>query len=73
METTSYDSPVIGRLTMSDIQENDMLAETENMIIWRSAEEEIGYMYHLELGGVSLHLLPDEWGELTVLISVAMG
>lgn len=48
--------------------DNDILAETENMIIWRSEEPQVGYMYHLELGGVSLHLMPDEWDEFRLLM-----
>ena len=53
---------------MSAVQDNDILAETENMIIWRSAEDQVGFMFHVELGGVSLHLLPEEWDELLILI-----
>jgi hypothetical protein len=53
------------------MQENDILAETENMIVWRSEEEQVGYMYHIELGGVTLHLLPEEWDEFVTLIHSA--
>jgi hypothetical protein len=54
------------------IHENDILAETENMIVWRSEEEQAGYMFHVELGGVSLHLLPEEWDEIVLLIKSAI-
>ncbi len=54
-----------------NMRENDVLAETENMIVWRSEEEQVGYMYHVEMGGVSLHLLPEEWDEFFVLIRSA--
>lgn len=55
---------------MNDVGENEILAETENLIIWRS-KEDVGYVYHVELGSMSLHLLPDEWDELVVLIESA--
>ncbi len=51
-------------------EQNDVVSETDNLIIWRS-KEDIGYLYHLELGTISLHLLPEEWEELVVLISQA--
>ena len=56
---------------MNDEANNTTMAETENLIVWRSSEED-GYIYHLELGpSFSLHLLPDEWEELIVLIKAA--
>ncbi|HET6445829.1 MAG TPA: hypothetical protein VFI27_14755 [candidate division Zixibacteria bacterium] len=55
------------------MEEENILAETENMIAWRSEEEQFGYMYHVDMGGVSLHLLPEEWDELVVLISNVLG
>jgi hypothetical protein len=53
---------------MPDQNEAEIVAETENFVVWRSQEEDLGYMYHLELGGVTLHLMPEEWDELVVLI-----
>jgi len=50
--------------------EPDMLAETETFAVWRNEEEE-GYMYHLELGGVTLHMTPEEWEELVLLVRQA--
>jgi hypothetical protein len=50
--------------------EMETVAETENFFVWRGQEEE-GYVYHVELGGVSLHLMPEEWEELVTLISSA--
>jgi hypothetical protein len=47
--------------------ESEILAETENLLSWRSLED-MGYVYHLEFGSFSLHLLPDEWDELLVLL-----
>jgi hypothetical protein len=52
---------------MNSLEKNDTLAETENFLVWRSSEE-VGYVYHVELGSFSLHLLPDEWEELVILI-----
>jgi hypothetical protein len=46
--------------------ELDVIAETENFAIWRSQEGD-GFAYHLELGGLTLHLESEEWEELTVL------
>jgi hypothetical protein len=53
-----------------DADEVEMVAETENFFVWRGEEEE-GYVYHVELGGVSLHLMPEEWEELVTLIQSA--
>jgi hypothetical protein len=44
----------------------DVISETENFAIWRSQEGD-GFAYHLELGGLTLHLESEEWEELTVL------
>jgi hypothetical protein len=56
---------------MEEMGESQTLAETENLIVWRSSEEN-GYVYHLELGpSFSLHLMPEEWEELVVLIREA--
>lgn len=46
---------------------DDVLAETDNFAVWRSLEDEDA-IYHIELGGVTLHLTAEEWEEFTVLI-----
>ena len=51
-------------------EDDDILAETENLTIWRSREE-LGFLYHIELGSISLHLFSDEWEELVILVSQA--
>lgn len=51
-------------------EDDDILAETENLTIWRSRED-MGFLYHIELGSISLHLFPDEWEELVILVSQA--
>lgn len=54
---------------MDELDAN-LLAETENYMIWTSdAEGEL--LYHIELGGATLHLLSDEWDELLTLINMA--
>lgn len=56
---------------MDDADDNLTLAETENLIAWRSSEDS-GYVYHLEIGpSFSLHLMPEEWEELIILIKSA--
>ncbi len=54
----------------SSERESEILAETENLIAWRS-QDEMGYIYHLELGTLSLHLMPEEWDEFVTLIENA--
>ncbi len=51
---------------IDDNFEPDMIAETENFAVWRSQEED-GYVYHMELGGVTLHIQSEEWEELLIL------
>lgn len=55
---------------MNSNEDDDILAETENLTIWRSRED-IGFLYHIELGSMSLHLFPDEWEEFVNLVSQA--
>jgi hypothetical protein len=51
-------------------EDDDTLYETESYIVWRSEEEE-GTLYHVELGGVTLHLASEEWEELVLLVKGA--
>jgi hypothetical protein len=55
----------------TDDFEADMIAETENYGVWRSDDEEEGPLFHVELGGVTLHLDSEEWDELILLIKIA--
>jgi len=48
----------------------DIIAETENFAVWRSQEGD-GYAYHVEMGGITLHLESEEWEELAILIKSA--
>lgn len=49
----------------------DIVAETENFAVWRSQEGD-GFVYHVELGGITLHLDSEEWEEFAVLIKSVM-
>jgi hypothetical protein len=50
----------------------EVLAETEDLgfAVWRSMEED-GYMYHVELGLLTIHLTSEEWEELVTLVRAA--
>lgn len=48
----------------------DVLSETDNFGVWRNVEEN-DTIYHVELGGVTLHFTSEEWEEFTVLIKEA--
>lgn len=45
----------------------ETLSETENYYVMRSRDED-GVVYHVEMGGISLHFLPEEWEEFALLI-----
>ncbi|MCA9972748.1 MAG: hypothetical protein KC425_21160 [Anaerolineales bacterium] len=57
---------------MNDMDEmdDDVLSETENFTVWRTREED-EFVYHIELGGVTLHLTSEEWDEFVVLMKGA--
>lgn len=46
----------------------EILAETELFAVWRSAEDGDEYIYHIELGGLTLHLTSEEWEEMVALV-----
>ncbi len=48
--------------------EPDVLAESEQFAVWRNRELDDEFVYHVELGGITLHLSGEEWEELVVLI-----
>jgi len=54
-------------MSQEDDFELDIQSETENFAVWRSQEDE-GYIYHIELGSITLHLAADEWDEFVELI-----
>jgi len=51
--------------------EPDIMSQTENFFIWRSDDEDEGLLYHMELGGITLHMTSEEWDELVVLVKGA--
>ncbi|MCX7841329.1 MAG: hypothetical protein N2559_17985 [Anaerolineae bacterium] len=52
-------------------QDYQTLAETEQYLIWTSNEEG-GQVYHLELGNITIHFLPEEWDEFVELMTQAL-
>ncbi len=56
---------------MTDSVDANLLAETEGYMIW-SSEVEGEELYHLELGGVSIHFSEDEWDEFITLVKLAL-
>jgi hypothetical protein len=50
-----------------DENDENIIAETDAYFVWRS-EEEGEFVYHLELGGVTLHMTSEEWDELVELM-----
>ena len=55
---------------MNNEMEPNVLSETDNFGVWSSDEEE-GVLYHVELGGITLHFTSEEWDEFVVLIKGA--
>ncbi|MCA9933784.1 MAG: hypothetical protein H6662_10375 [Ardenticatenaceae bacterium] len=49
---------------------DEMLAESDNFAVWRS-EEIDDVLYHIEMGGITLHLTSEEWDEFSILIKSA--
>ena len=48
--------------------EPDIIAQTEHFGVWRSEDVEEGLLFHIELGGITLHLTSEEWDEFVLLI-----
>jgi len=55
---------------MDELDAN-LMAETENYMVWNS-EDEDEMLYHLELGGITLHMLSEEWNEFLTLIKIIL-
>lgn len=60
----------INKMTEQNV-ENDLIAETDSFVVWRSLDEQDGYYYHVALGALTLHLTSEEWNELVLLIKSA--
>lgn len=52
----------------SDGMQTESLAVTENYEAWLSIEPDGEWVYHVELGSVTLNLFMEEWQELTRLV-----
>ena len=50
--------------------DDDIIAETENFAVWRSQEGD-DILFHVELGGITLHISSEEWEEFSLLIKSA--
>jgi len=46
----------------------EIMAETDNYLIWRAEEPDGEVTYHLELNNVTLHFFTEEWEEFLKLI-----
>lgn len=51
--------------------EPDFLAETDTFAVWRNEEEDGAFVYHVELGAITLHFSAEEWEEFVLLIRQA--
>lgn len=51
----------------------EVLAESDNYLVWVSDEPDGETVYHIELGAVTLHFFQEEWEELSGLILAATG
>jgi hypothetical protein len=49
------------------MDDNNVIAESENFIIWVDDRDEEEKQYHVELGGLTLHFYADEFDELVTL------
>ena len=46
----------------------DIITQTDNFGVWKSDDEEEGLLFHIELGGIPLHMSSEEWDEFVLLI-----
>lgn len=47
----------------------DVIAETDNYMVWTAEEPDGEVTYHLELNNVTLHFFQEEWGEFLQLVA----
>ena len=48
----------------------ETIAETETYTVMRD-DQDGEVAYHVQLGGITLHLTTDEWDELVLLVKIA--
>lgn len=53
---------------MNDDIKLEPLAETENFMVYTTADEENETIYHVEVFNITLHFYEDEWNEFAALI-----
>ena len=51
-----------------DVEEIEVLAETEDFSIWRAQEPDGELTYHLEFGSVTVHFFQEEWDQFLALM-----
>lgn len=56
-----------------NVDEIEILAETEAFSAWRAKEPDGEITYHLEFGNITVHLFEEEWKEFLELIAQAAG
>jgi len=45
----------------------ELIAETENHLVWRAEEPDGEITYHMQLNNVTIHFFQEEWDELIEL------
>ncbi len=45
----------------------ELIAETENYLVWRAEEPDGEITYHMQLNNVTIHFFQEEWDELIEL------
>jgi hypothetical protein len=45
----------------------ELIAETENYLVWRAEEPDGETTYHMQLNNVTIHFFQEEWDELIEL------
>jgi hypothetical protein len=53
---------------MADVEPMDVLAETDNYTAYQVVEQDGEITFHLDMGGVTMHLFREEWEEFLALV-----
>lgn len=56
----------------TSLPDTDVIAETDNYLVWRADEPDGETTFHLELNNVTLHFFREEWEELLDLMRAVM-
>ncbi len=57
-------------LNNNDEPHTELLAETENYLVWKAEEPDGETTYHVELNNVTVHFFQEEWEEFLELARV---